>query len=80
MSTGRGWICPGHPALDPSAARKDVDGRDDPGHDRNRNPSLRGRRDHAIAAVVLGAVEREVGALEDIRHRLTLALQRREAD
>src|SRR6201999_592948 len=34
----------------------------------------------AVAAVVLGAIERGVGALEDIRDRLAIALQGREPD
>jgi hypothetical protein len=37
-------------------------------------------RHHAVAAVVLGAVERGVGALEDIADRLALDLQRRQPD
>src|SRR5262249_33959650 len=36
--------------------------------------------DHAVAAVVLGAVERVVGALEHVGDRLALLLQRRDAD
>src|SRR5438105_2628129 len=46
-----------------------------PGHGR-----LRRRRDHAVAAVVLGAVERGVGALQHVGDSFALALQRRESD
>src|SRR5689334_13676365 len=42
--------------------------------------ALRRRRDHAVAAVVLGAVERGVGALEHVGDRLALAFQRGDAD
>jgi hypothetical protein len=31
--------CAGHPRLDSVAARKDVDGRDKPGHDKHRKDS-----------------------------------------
>src|ERR1700761_6587248 len=44
------------------------------------NASSRRLGDHAIAAVVLGAVERGVGALEHVVNRLALLLQRRNAD
>src|SRR5258708_30313070 len=42
--------------------------------------ALRRVRDHAVAAVMLGAIERVVGALEDIADGLALAVQRRQPD
>src|ERR1700756_997667 len=42
--------------------------------------SLRRLRDDAVAAVVLGAVERGVGALQHIADRLAFALEDRQPD
>src|SRR5260370_34002258 len=42
--------------------------------------ALRRVRDHAVAAVMLGAIERVVGALEDIADGFALAVQRRQPD
>src|SRR4029450_2891974 len=42
--------------------------------------ALRRRSHHAVAAVVLGAVERDVGALQHVADRLALELKGRQPD
>ena len=63
----RAW--PRHAVETPRAAKRR-------GSDRGKAVKLSRLRHHAVAAIVLGTVQRGIGALEHVSHRFALGLQR----